>query len=400
MPISANSSGVLTGTFTVPANVPAGTKLVEFVGAGGSYGAGQYTGRGELLVQRWNRVTTRARFIDPLAQTFTLPRGRHITAVDLTFAVKGGNDPVLVQIRETDNGIPTQTVLADATIAASAINTSAPWVRATFGTPVWLDGDREYAIVVLTNDANHALAVAELGKFDSAAQRWVTSQPYTIGVLLSSSNASTWTPHQEKDLRFRLIGAAFSSNSRTVALGTVAASNISDLLAVAPIDRPSAATSLLLRFTRPSGVTYELQPGQAIALDSRVTDTLTAQAVLTGNAFESPVLYPGAQSIVGDLDESATYVTRQIPAGTSKTIKVIFDAVIPGSAAVAVAFETSTPGVFTTLTSPTAVQLGDGLVEYSYSSGTVTVANTRIRLTLTGNAASRPRVRNLRVVVV
>lgn len=400
MPISANSSGVLTGTFTVPANVPAGTKLVEFTGAGGSYGAGQYTGRGELLVQRWNRVTTRARFIDPLAQTFTLPRGRHITAVDLTFAVKGGNDPVLVQIRETDNGIPTQTVLADATIPASSINTAAAWVRANFGTPVWLDGDREYAIVVLTNDANHALAVAELGKFDSSAQRWVTSQPYTIGVLLSSSNASTWTPHQEKDLRFRLIGAAFSSNSRTVALGTVAASNISDLLAVAPIDRPSAATSLVLRFTRPSGVTYELQPGQAIALDSRVTDTLTAQAVLTGNSFESPVLYPGAQSIVGDLDESATYVTRQIPAGTSKTIKVIFDALIPGTAAVAVAYETATPGVFTDLTSPTAVQLGDGLVEYSYSSGTVTVANTRIRLTLTGNAASRPRVRNLRVVVV
>lgn len=400
MPISANSSGVLTGTFTVPANVPAGTKLVEFIGAGGSYGAGQYTGRGELLVQRWNRVTTRALFIDPLAQTFTLPRGRHITAVDLTFAAKGGNDPVLVQVRETDNGIPTQTVLADATIQASAINTAAAWVRASFGTPVWLDGDREYAIVVLTNDANHALAVAELGKFDAAAQRWVTSQPYTIGVLLSSSNASTWTPHQEKDLRFRLIGAAFSSTSRTVALGTVSASNISDLLAVAPIDRPSAATSLLLRFTRPSGVTYELQPGQSIALDSRVTDTLTAQAVLTGNAFESPVLYPGAQSVVGDLDESAIYVTRQIPAGTSKTIKVIFDALIPGTAAVAVAYETSTPGVFTNLTSPTAVQLGDGLVEYSYSSGTVTVANTRIRLTLTGNAASRPRVRNLRVVVV
>jgi hypothetical protein len=400
MPISANSSGVLTGTFTVPANVPAGTKSVEFIGAGGSFGAGQYTGRGELLVQRWNRVTTRARFIDPLAQTFTLPRGRHITGVDLTFAVKGGNDPVLVQIRETDNGIPTQTVLADATIPAASINTAAAWVRATFGTPVWLDGDREYAIVVLTNDANHALAVAELGKFDSGAQRWVTSQPYTIGVLLSSSNASTWTPHQEKDLRFRLIGASFSSTSRTVALGTVAASNISDLLAVAPIDRPTAATNLLLRFTRPSGVTYELQPGQAIALDSRVTDTLTAQAILTGNSFESPVLYPGAQSIVGDLDESAIYVTRQIPAGTSKTIKVIFDALIPGTAAVAVAYETSTPGSFTNLTSPSVVQLGDGLVEYSYSSGTVTVANTRIRLTLTGNAASRPRVRNLRVVVV
>lgn len=402
MPLSANGSGVLTGTFTVPANVPAGTKRVEFLGAGGSYGAGQFTGRGELLVQRWNRVTTiTTRFFDPLAQTFTLTRGRHVTAIDVRFAAKGTSGaPVLVQIREVQNGFPTQTILADATIPASAIDTTANWVRATFGTPVWLEGEREYAIVLLTNDADHAVRVAELGKFDSTAQRWVTSQPYTVGVLLSSSNARTWTAHQDKDLSFRLIGASFSSTTRTVNLGNVSASNISDLLALAPIDRPTAATNLLMRFTRSNGTVYEVQPGQSIALDARVTDTLTAQAILSGNAFESPVLFPGAQSVTGNLDESATYVTRQIPAGTSKTIKVTFDAVLPGSAAVAVAYETSTPGTFQTISSPTAVQLGNGLVEYTYSSGTVTVANTRIRLTLTGNTAHRPRVRNLRVVVV
>jgi hypothetical protein len=67
---------------------------------------------------------------------------------------------------------------------------------------------------------------------------------------------------------------------------------------------------------------------------------------------------------------------------------------------VAAAYETATAGTFQTLSNPVAAQLGDGLVEYAYTSSSVTVANTRVRLTLTGNTANRPRIRNLRVVVV
>jgi hypothetical protein len=400
MPLSANSNGILTGQFTIPANVPAGTKLVEFTGAGGTYGAGQFTGRGELLVRRIVRTRAIGRPIDPLAQTFTLTRGRHVTAVDITFTTKGGGEPVQVEIRETENGIPTQTVLADARIRAADIDTTANWVRATFDTPVWLEGSREYALVLLTNDANHAVAVAELGKYDATEQQWVTSQPYTVGLLLSSSNASTWTPHQEKDLRFRLVGARFTSTTREVELGSAAATNISDLLGVAPFDRPTAATSLAFKFRRGDGTIFRAQPGQPISFDTRQTADFALVARLTGNEFESPVLYPGAQQIRGGLDESAIYVTRQIPVGTSKVIKVIFDAIVPGSALVQAAYETSTPGTYQTLSNPVATQLGDGLVEYAYTSGTVSITNTRVRLTLTGNTVNRPRVRNLRVVVV
>lgn len=53
--------------------------------------------------------------------------------------------------------------------------------------------------------------MAELGKYDAVHERWVTSQPYQVGVLLSSSNASTWTPHQDRDLTFRLLGARFTA---------------------------------------------------------------------------------------------------------------------------------------------------------------------------------------------
>ncbi len=400
MPLSANSNGILTGQFTIPANVPAGTKLVEFTGGGGTYGAGQFTGRGDLLVRRIVRTRAIGRPIDPLAQTFTLTRGRHVTAVDITFAAKGGSEPVQVELREVENGFPTQTVLADARIRAADIDVTANWVRATFDTPVWLEGSREYALVLLTNDANHAVAVAELGSFDATEQQWVASQPYTVGLLLSSSNASTWTPHQEKDLRFRLVGARFTSNSREVELGGASATDISDILGIAPFDRPTAATSLALKFRRGDGTIFRAQPGQPISFDTRQTATFDLVASLTGNEFESPVLYPGAQQVRGDLDENAKYVTRQIPVGTNKAIKVIFDAILPGTATVDVAYETATPDTYQLLTSPVATQLGDGLVEYAYNSGNVSLTNTRIRLRLTGNTVNRPRVRNLRVVVV
>ena len=77
MTLTANPSGVVTGKFTIPANVPAGIKNVQFVGAGGSMAQASFFGQGteiddvRTLV---TQVTTTSWFVsaDPLAQTFTL----------------------------------------------------------------------------------------------------------------------------------------------------------------------------------------------------------------------------------------------------------------------------------------------------------------------------------------
>lgn len=402
MPLVANSSGVLTGQFTIPANVPSGIKRVEFHGAGGSFAGANYTGTGEIIVRRWARTTTVVNQVfDPLAQTFQLNQPRHITGVDLKFTIKGvDGEPVLVQIRETSNGVPTQEILADGRIEYSAINVESPWVRATFETPVFLEEEREYAIVILTNSPDHSVAVAELGQFDATNQTWVTSQPYVVGVLLASSNAITWTPFQERDLTFRLVGARFNSNTRTVNLGTLAASNASDLLAVAPIDQPTAQTEVAVRFTLPSGEQFNLRPGAGVPLPTLTTGTVQVDALLTGNETESPVLFPGSQAGLGAIQQAGTYVSRAIPVGTSKTVKVTFAAITPGNSTVTPALEGSAGGTFTNLSSPSAINLGDGWVEYTYTSASLTQTNTRVRLSLAGNTAGRPRVRGLRVVVL
>jgi hypothetical protein len=403
--VTANSSGQVAGSFQVPAGVPAGTKLVEFLGQQGSYGAGEYTGQGTLRVRRWNQITTTLttiwwQNIDPLAQSFTLTQARHITGVDLKFAAKGSNsNRVIVQIRESDNGYPSRTVVADAVILGSNIVTTNTWVRADFGTPVYLESGVEYFIVLMTDDSTHAVRVAELGKYDSTVNRFVTAQPYTVGVLLSSSNNSTWTPHQEKDLTFRLAGASFTATEQVVNLGTITVTNMTDLLALAPVDLPNNDTSVTLRYTRSTGEVFNVTPGQALNFGTSISDTMQIQAVLRGTSTSSPALFPGVQTLSGTLDTSAFYQGRQfqVSAGGS-TMRVIYEAQLPGSAAVTPQYDHAG---FQSMTLDSTTQLGDGWVEYVYEdTGIVGLTASKVKLSLTGTAAARPKVRNIRAVMV
>ena len=399
--VVADSLGNFAGSFTVPAGVPAGTKLVEFLGDQGSFGQAEYTGQGTLVVRRWRRTTTitRRRF-DPLAQSFTLPAGRHLTGVDLKFAEIGNtSNPVLVQIRESDNGFPNQTIIADAIIPGSDLTTANTYVRADFGTPIYLEGGTEYFVVLITDDAIHSVRVAELGKYDSNAARFVTAQPYTVGVLLSSSNASTWTPHQEKDLAFRLVGAAFTATQQIINLGSISATNMTDLQVLAPVDLPTNDTSVSFRYTRTTGEVFTLAPGQSLQFATSITDTIQVQAVLNGTNIASPVLFPGVQSVIGTLDDAALYQSRQFQIGAGgSTMRVIFDAVVSGTASVVPEYDN---GGFQAMTLAETTQLGDGVVEYVYEdTGIVGLTASKVKLSLTGTPAHRPFVRNIRAVMV
>ncbi len=85
--------------------------------------------------------------------------------------------------------------------------------------------------------------MAELGKFDAHLQRWVTAQPYQVGVFGSSSNNRAWTVHQELDAYFKAKKAVFTQSTRTIQLGTINASQVTDILALAGVDIPAAATA-------------------------------------------------------------------------------------------------------------------------------------------------------------
>lgn len=395
----ADSTGKLAGEFRVPENIPVGTKKVEFIGSGGSYGWANYTGRGTTTLETWQRIrqiTTVRWWVrsDPLAQTFMLNESRHIGGCDVWFVVKG-TTPVRAQIRETELGMPNQIVLAEGQITPDDINLEGESTRITFP-PVWLEADREYALVLLTDDAEHAVAVAEASKYDKYSKKWVTEQPYQVGVLLSSSNASTWTPHQKKDLAFRLLACEFSETTRDVLIGEVEADEVSDILAIADVERTGSDTDIEW-IAKNGDSEIRLQEGQPINLQESITGTYQIIARLKGSQKRSPVLYPGVQAVLGKIRKEANYISRAARCGDEDSkITVTFEANTPGQSNINTWLEVN--GEWTVATFESAEPTGDGWEERVYTLIARTF-ETRAKLHLTGNASARPRARNLRMVI-
>lgn len=404
--LKANASGVVDTSFTIPTGVQAGRKRFEIVGAGGSMGEATFDGRGTLVTtttrERVTTTITRWNW-DPLAQTFTLPTAQQVAAAELWFTVRGTR-PVTVQIRETTAGFPKQTILAEGRIASSAISTSGA-TRIVFDAPVMLQAGVEYALVVLTDDAETACAIAELGKWDSANGRWVTAQPYQVGVLLSSSNASTWTAHQDRDLAFRLLGVQTTQQSRSITLvNGLSVTDATDIMVLGALDLPATGLNAVARLTLSDGRVLTAPPGTTIQLGARYSGNIDVALDISGTASATPVIAPGWQVVVGTLSNTATYVSRAIPAAASFTGRVIAEVFAPGATSVTAKLESGTAGSFTTLTVVSAEQVGDGWVEVEWKAtslaGVGTDKTTRVRLEISNSPSDRARVRNLRAVIV
>ena len=158
---------------------------------------------------------------DPLAQTFKVDdeTGVFVSKVDLYFRTKAQNLPVTVQIRETSLGTPTDKILAysEVDLSPDKVNISDDATAVTtfnFEAPVYLKGNTEYALVILSNTTEYNVYISRLGEADittlgtEAGQVLVTSQPI-LGSLFKSQNASVWTPSQYEDLKFNLYRSDF-----------------------------------------------------------------------------------------------------------------------------------------------------------------------------------------------
>ena len=401
--ITADASGKLSGHFTVPANVPAGVKAVVFTGAGGSTAQATFVGQGTLETTTLRTVQSVVNtYIDPLAQTFVLEKARQISGVDLFFTAKGASG-VRVQIRETSGGYPTRSVLTEAIVPASSITAGASVAtRILFDAPVPLSASTEYALVILCDDADTAVAIAEMGAFDSAHQQWVSAQPYTVGVLLSSSNASTWTAHQTKDIAFRLLAADFVEGINSVALGsaTIGSGGVSDLMLLACSETPSAATHVEYELGLPSGAVMTVAEGQAVQLSAPVASgTLSVTAKLSGDTAGSPVLWPGTQVLMGMVQTAGTYYTRSIPASGAARAVLIYAGYIPSGAAVTPEIQVDS-GDWMSMTSAGTTQEGNGYVEFKFTTALNGADLVKVRLTLTGSNTSRPLVYDIRLLAV
>ena len=161
---------------------------------------------------------------DPLAQTFMVDEagGVFLTSVDICFSTKDANVPVTLQVRNTVNGYPGQSILpfSEKSLNPVSVTTSTDGSSATtftFDSPVYVQENTEYALVLMANTTEYNVFVARLGQTALGSNRTISQQPYT-GVFFKSQNGVTWSADQNEDLKFKIKRAEFENVSGVVTL--------------------------------------------------------------------------------------------------------------------------------------------------------------------------------------
>ena len=166
---------------------------------------------------------TGIQYYDPLAQTFRVDdtSGVFLTSVDVFFRDKDDTIPVTIQIRTVQTGLPTSKILPYSVVSKDPdeVNTSEDGTVSTtftFDSPVYVEGEQEYAIVLVTPSENYTAWISRMGEVDistanlpDSEQVLISQQPY-LGSLFKSQNGTTWDPSQLEDMKFRLRKAKFN----------------------------------------------------------------------------------------------------------------------------------------------------------------------------------------------
>jgi hypothetical protein len=317
-PATSDADGNLSGTFTIPADCVQGKKLVTFTGEESDVEGFQDLNCTAYIVRthRYNikrrprpRVTRRKR-CDPIAQTFEPPRSLFATSVAITFT-SIPTHVVTVMLCETQVGIPdTEAVIATKELNPEDCNKNIPTVFSI--PPTFVEEMGYYAFVVETADANLEVRTARMGMWDSIARKWVNGNPYGQGVLLESSNITTWSPIQNTDMTFQINNAQFSLNS-VVDIGTVdGTSDVTDIMLTAEVDNyPGTGTKFTAILLDRNNETYTTPPGVPIVIPKYSGDIKFEVELFSNNADFSPVVDEVVTVALGTVEFPSNYIDRR-----------------------------------------------------------------------------------------
>jgi hypothetical protein len=262
------------------------------------------------------------------------------------------------------------------------------------------------------SDAIPDTAVLEIVQVNQGGTLYTNIVDYKLrtGEVDWSPGGSEPSPGSTYTLKYRVRGrltpTEITETYMEVPLGSVEVAGVSDLIALANVERVSSGTDVEFVLTEAtSGANHRLSEDFPTALQERVTDTLTAKAILRGTNTMSPALYPGVQIVMGNVAEEADYVTRTIPAGSNTKVSVTYEAYLTGLADVRVYVAAppavANPGGSWTLVALASSQnIGNSWVERTHSVDNFNGENVRVKLVLSGNILYRPRVKSLRVITV
>lgn len=385
--IVSDSNGVLNAVFRIPSGTFfVGDRLLEIAdtplyadkGNASSYASHNYSGfnfsvaktgmtvatrqpRIEVLTDTQPGTRTRSGGSDPIAQTFAVDVDQSndtsvmITKVDLFFAKRSAtNNGVTVAIVETLNGYPSGKVVPFSQVHIKREDMNVSEVSAilpttvTFEAPVALKTGIEYAIIIApdANDPDCRVWISTTGLSDIDTTEAVT-QDTNAGVLFTSTNAKTWTPYQNENLKFTMYRAEFSNTSGYIEL-----------------------TTNDIEFLRVDNVTGEYTVGEKVyvsAIDgvavSNLTGTVTGTALSytitgSGTTFTSQVSQGDYIKIVG---ETKLHKVSDVTNNTTLTLETPLINSVSGAN-----YYTTVVGkvMYQTTTSPQTVVLEESSARY------------------------------------
>lgn len=274
--LTTDANGKIEGSFFIPntnaLRFNAGSRTFKLLDitvdneeASTSLAKTPYYAQGVLDTRQQDITTTRQgkkrdangnKRIDPLAQSFVVEEnnGAFLTKVSLYFNTKAASQPVVVQIRTMENGVPTTIAVPGGTVGLlpASVNTSSDATSATefeFDEPVYLMGGREYALCVLADTTEYNVFISRMGDFVlGSTEARVVKQPYA-GVLFKSANNRTWSAYQTEDLMFKLECADFTNTTGSVILENVGSTRV--LLGTDPLSVDSGSNVIRVAHKNP-----------------------------------------------------------------------------------------------------------------------------------------------------
>jgi len=387
---TADGQYELNTTVTTPLGLRSGNKLVKVVGKISGITVESVWVATPLVQTRFIRI----RWRDPLAQTMLFSRDFFTKEIEL-YIEKLPLSDITISVVRTTTGIPDmqQSVYSE---IFKKDNLALGWCKFEFAKPILLDADVEYALVIESSDAVGEIGIARLGSRDLEGNRWLHTQPYN-GVLLSSSNSSTWTAIQKEDLSFIVKKEKFELQ-KEIAIGTLSVENCTDLFLMAGVDSYlGTGAEFMATLVDRENEKVIISPYSLSSMKKYSGEIKVDVVLSTSNQDFTPIIDRDIVLGVGTVNESSIYVSRLF-AVSGESIDIYLDIKEVGES-VKVYIEINSEFVEVARNSAKNKLIGNGWVESCFSISNLSIDSTRIKIELLSIDINRPEVKNLRGIV-
>lgn len=405
--LKANADGYTKGTFVVPANTLCGTVEVQLYPQGNPklLATASYTSNGTKRTTTktvWTEII-KINPTDPLAQSFQFDKDQFLTAVGLYFLKGDDSCDISVQIRNVVNGYPGTTCYGEKILKGADVKTSTAGTvetKVVFDDPIYCLKDTQYCIVILTESNVASMFYSELGGTDILTKAKILKLPYTEGMMFSSSNAITWTAHQDSNLKFNIYGNSYKDTGY-VYFTEINNVSYDRLLLMADTSIP-VDTELTWEYSDDGGMKwYPIVLFEDIELSKLIGRVLVRAKFRPGSTVSPAVLLESCYLIGFMNTTECNYVSRNIVLDEAfHNVKQVLTIKAPEGTSVSVFYAIDTDGIEWKSAPQTKEKVIDeaGWIQYTFEDNIAGNGgkNFRARIyMITNDRTVRPRVKNL-----